>query len=184
MRRRHSLLSHLSQILLLGGLVLSAPLVLTQTIQFSKKTPVQFVAFARVPRAKTHIAYPESPLSPRQKSGFQTDSEARSFPREAGYSYYRQLLTNKTVVLELRQPSAMGELRGKSGSFIGRTPKQWLSSVPVFNKVLRGSTSPADDLQYYGRRIPVADRLVLGISAKAKSHPHLARVFQIVQPQF
>jgi len=184
MRRHRSLLSHLSQILLLGGLVLSVPLALTQTILSSKKAPVLVVALARAPEAKTHIAYPELPLSPRHKSGFQTISEARSFPREAGQSYYRRLLTNKTVVLELRQPIGMGELWGKAHSFLERTPNQWLTSVPIYGKVLRGATSPADDLEYYGNHIPLAGWAVRGISAKAKSHPHLARVFQIVQPQF
>jgi len=183
MRCHHRLLSHFSRVSLLSLLVLCVPLVLAQAISFSRKTPVQLVALARVPEAQTHIAYPKLPFSPRQKSGFQTDSEAKSFLREAGQSYYRRLLTNKAVVLELWQPVGMGELREEAENFVGRTPKQWITSVPVFTKALSGSTTRADDLEYYGRRLPLAGRLVLGISAKARSHPHVARVFEIVQPQ-
>ena len=70
MRCHHRLLSHFSRVSLLSLWVLCVPLVLAQTISFSRRTPVQLVALARVPEAQTHIAYPKLPLSPRQKSGF------------------------------------------------------------------------------------------------------------------
>jgi hypothetical protein len=70
----------------------------------------------------------------------------------------------------------------QSSSFFA--PAKWTTFAPAFNQVHHERIHFADDLEYYGRRIPWAGPALLQVSQQAKAHPHITTVLMSLHPKF
>ena len=54
--------------------------------------------------------------------------------------------------------------------------------VTTQNMVHFRTPDPGADVAYYGHRIPWAGRIILSIGEKAKFHPRVFRVLEVIRP--
>jgi len=184
MRRQRPSRLHLLLIVPLTLLVFSARLTWTQESPSASKTPTQLSSLAKqfvaVPEAgiRFHPSYENLslPFAPNQG---QTPSLARFRPYDIGY----HLSPAKNNALpELWQLAKTDEVQAQASHFIGNTPTEWLTDVVTHNTVHFRPFDPGGDVQYYGRRIPWAGRIILSVGKQAKFHPRVTRVLEVIQP--
>ena len=182
----HSL-SHLSSILLVSLLVLSAHVLWAQRTSTLEESAVQLPdapsRVATVSEAQTHfhLTYKGLPLSLGQNQG-QTESWMRFFPDHTGYD--RLSINTKAV---LNQDAGTAEFWGKNKYFIGRAPIKWPTFAATFglvHLVHHETIHGVDELEYYGHHIPWAGSVILRIGQQAKAHPHITTVLKSVHPKF
>jgi hypothetical protein len=165
-------------------LMFSACLAWTQEMLSASETPIQFAGpaeqFAAVPEAKTRVHPTDEilplPFAPHQG---QTPSLVRFRTPDTGY--HLPPIKNSALP-ELWQRAKIDELRAKENHFIDNSPIEWLSDVSTHNKVSFRTPGPGEDLAYYGQRIPWAGRVLLNIGEKAKVHPRVFRVVELIGP--
>jgi hypothetical protein len=173
MRRQCFSLPHLPPIVLLGLLVLCVPLAWTQRTLLTKQTSIQLsdhaVPLASFPEAKTRLFpfYGKMPLSFTPTLG-QTQSGPGFSSRGSGY----HLLPPTRPLLGLDS---------KANYLVADAPPKWQTHVPTHTYYQR--VYPRD-LQYYGHRVPLIGPTILHILKQADSHPRVARVMQLLKPQF
>jgi hypothetical protein len=171
-------LSHLSPILF-SWLVLCTPLLWAQRkwslegVQLFD-TPAQLTTFSE---AQTHLQFAYTGFPP---SFGQNQGQSESLMRHDMGGDYR--LPNSKAVLD--QAPRTVESRGKENYFIGRAASKWLTFAPTYGKVHREAMYGVDELEYYGHHIPWVGSLIERICQQAKVHPHVARVFEVLHPQF
>jgi hypothetical protein len=176
--------SHLSSILLVSLLVLSAHVLWAQRTSTLEESPVQlpdapsWVATVSEAQTHLHLTYKGLPLSFRQNQG-QTESWMRFFPDHTGYD---RLSINTNAVL--RQDTGTVEFWGKNKYFIGNAPTKWMTFAPTFGQVHYETIHGANNLEYYGRHIPWAGSVILRIGQQAKAHPHITRALKTLHPRF
>ena len=85
---------------------------------------------------------------------------------------------------KLWQLAKADKLQGQASHFVGNTPTEWLTGVITRDKVQNRPPSPGGDVAYYGNRIPVAGRIILGAGRIAQSHPRVTRVLESLDPGF
>ena len=179
----------LSRLLLLSVvplplLMFSARLAWTQQMHPASETPVEFAGlaahFMAVSEAKMHFHPADEilslPFAPQQG---QTPSPVR-FPTLAIGDHLPPIKNN--ALPELSQLAKIFEVQAKENHFIDNTPIEWATDVITHNQVHFQSPDPGDDLAYYGHRIPWAGRALLSIGEKAKVHPRVFRVVELIGP--
>ena len=93
---------------------------------------------------------------------------------------YHPPLPNTNYMPELWRLATIPEPPARTYHFIGNTPIGWLT--PVIRQDMGRSLDRNDALQYYGHRIPVAGRIILGIGKQADFHPRVTRIVRFIQP--
>jgi hypothetical protein len=184
-RHRLSRLHFLLIVLPLALLAFSARLTWTQERPSPSKTPIQWSNFAAqfvaVPEAKVrfHPAYENLslPLAPNQGH---TPSLVRLRSLDIGY---QRLLTRNNALPALWQLAEIGEPQVKANQSIGNAPTEWLTHAVTANKLYYRTPDPGGEVAYYGRRIPWAGRVILGIGEQAKFHPRVTRVLGLIDPR-
>jgi hypothetical protein len=168
----------------LSVLMFSARLAWTQEMASASQTSIQFAGsaeqFTAVPEAKTRF-YPADeilslPSAPHQG---QTPSLAGFRTLEIGYHL---LSTKNDAFPGLWQLAKTDDLRAKEDYFIDNTPIEWLTDPSTRHKAYSQAPDPSEDLAYYGHRIPWAGRVILNIGEKAKVHPRVFRVVELIKP--
>jgi len=165
-------------------LVFPARLIWTQERPSTSETPIQFSGlagqFVAVPEAKIrfHPLYENlsPPFAPKQG---QTPSQMRF--RTFAVGYHLPSIKNNALP-ELWQLAKTDEVQAKANHFISNTPIEWLTVVNTNNKVHFRTPDPGGNAEYYGRRIPWAGRVILGIGKQAKFHPRVTRVLEVIKP--
>jgi hypothetical protein len=183
MRRQRLSRSHLRLLIApLTFLVFSASLTWTQEGPSTSKTPTQLsnlaAQFMAVPEAKRgfHPAYENFSLTFALTAG-QAPSQGRFRLPDIGY---HPSLNRNNALPEPWQLAKTNGLQTKANHLIGNTPTEWLIDAITRDKAhYRG---PGGDLQYYGHRIPWAGRIILSIGEKAKYHPRITRVLELIEP--
>ena len=184
MRRQRLSRLHLLLIVPLTLLVFSALLTWTQESPFASKTPTQLSSLAAqsaaVPEVRIRF-HPDHehlslPFSPNQG---QTPSLVRFRSLDIGYHLS---LTKNNALPELWQLAKIDGPQAKTNHFIGNAPTEWFTDVVTDNTLHYRTPGRGGDLQYYGRHIPWAGRVVLSIGEQAKFHPRLARVIELIKP--
>jgi hypothetical protein len=177
-------LSHLSSILLVSLLVLSAHVLWAQRTSILEESTVQLPDapswVATVSQAQTHLplTYKGLPLSFKQNQG-QTKSWMTFFPDHTGYD---RLFINTNVVLS--QDTETAKFWGKNKYFIGSAPTKWMTFAPTFGQVHYETIHGTNNLEYYGHHIPWAGSVILRIAQQAKAHPHITRALKTLHPRF
>jgi hypothetical protein len=182
-RYRLSRLHFLLIVLPLTLLVFSARLTWTQERTSASKAPTQTpdlsAQFAAVPEAEMrfHSAYENLslPFAPNQG---QTRSQVRF--RALDISYHSSLTRNNALP-ELWQLAKTDEPQVKVNHFIGNAPTEWLTNV-IPNTAHYRTPDPSGYVQYYGRRIPWAGRIILSLGEQARIHPRATRVLWLIDP--
>ena len=72
--------------------------------------------------------------------------------------------------------------QNQSSVFLG--PMRGMTFAPAFGQARQETNRSATDLKSYGHYIPWAGPVILRISQQARTHPHLTRALQVVQPRF
>ena len=177
-------LSHLSSILLVSLLVLSTDVL------WAQRTSTLEEGAARLPDAPSrvatvseaqihlHLTYKGLPLSLRQNQG-QAELWMRFFPDYTGYNS-RSINSNAA----LNQDAGTAEFWGNNKYFIRSAPTKWMLFAPTFGLVHHETTHGANDLEYYGHRIPWAGSVIQRIGQQARAHPHITTVLKSVHPKF
>jgi hypothetical protein len=184
MRGLVSSLSHLSSILLVSLLVLSANVLWAQRTSALEDSAIQLpdapsrVATVLEAQTDLHLTYKGLPLVFTQNQG-QTESWIRFSPDHTGYD---RLSINTSTMLN--QDSGTAEFWGKNKYFIGSTPTKWMTFAPTSGHVHHETTHGGNDLEYYGHHIPWAGSTILRIGQQAKAHPHITTVLKSVHPKF
>jgi len=177
-------LSHLSSILLVSLLGLSAHVLWAQRASTLEESAVQLPDapswVATVSEAQTHLhpTYQGLPLSVKQNHG-QTESWMRFFPDHTGY---HRLSINTNAVPN--QDTGTAEFWGKNKYFIGSAPTRWMNFAPTYGQVHYETIHGANDLEYYGHHIPWAGSVILRIGQQAKAHPQITRALKTLHPRF
>lgn len=180
MRRQRPSRLHLLLIVPLTLLVFSARFTWTQERPSASKAPTQTpdlsAQFVAVPEAKIrfHPAY-ENLSQPFAANHGQAPSQARFNSGDIGYHF---LATKDNTLPELWQFAKIDEPQVKANYFIGNPPTEWLTH----NVVHFRTPDPGGDVAYYGRRIPWAGRIILGVGKQATFHPRVARVLWLIDP--
>lgn len=174
-------LSHLSSILLVSLLVLSAHLLWAQRTSTLEESAVPLPdapsRVARVSEAQTHLHLPYKGLPPSsfvQNQG-QTESPMRFFPDNTGYDH---LSINTNAVLN--QDTGRAEFWGKNNYFISSAPTKWMTFAPTFGHVHHETIHGANDLEYYGHHIP----WVAPSSCESVGRLKPTRISQLYSSQF
>lgn len=76
------------------------------------------------------------------------------------------------------------EQQAQASHVMGNTPTEWLTGAITRDKVQNRPPSPGGDVAYYGNRIPLAGRIILGAGRIAQSHPRIIRVLESLDPGF
>jgi hypothetical protein len=182
-------LSHLSSILLVSLLVLSTHVLWAQRTSTLDESAAQlpdapsWVATVSGGQTHLHFTYKGLPLSFKQNQG-QAESWMRFFPDHTGYDH-RSINTNAV----LNQDTRRAEFWGKNKYFISSAPTKWMTFAPTFGHLRHETIHDetilgANDLEYYGHRIPWAGSVILRIGQQAKAHPYITRVLKTVHPRF
>jgi hypothetical protein len=183
--RRHRLCRlHLLLIMPLTLLVVSARLTWTQARPSANETPTQLsnlaAQFVAIPESKISFqpAYENLslPFAPTQG---QSPSQVRFRALDIGY--HLSLIKNNALP-ELSQLAKIDEPQVRANHFIGNAPAEWLTDVNPRNTVHYRALDLGGDLEYYGQHIPWAGRIILSIGEKAKVHPRVFRVFELIGP--
>jgi hypothetical protein len=175
-------LSYLSSILLVSLLVLATHVLWAQRTpeESGVRLPDAPSRVATVSEAQTHfhLTYKGLPLSVTQNQG-QSESWLRFLLDHKRYD--RPTLNTNA---RLNQNTETAEFWGKNKSFIGSAPTKWPTFSPTFGLVPHETIHGVDELEYYGRHIPVAGSVILRIGQQAKAHPHITTVLKSVHPKF
>jgi hypothetical protein len=173
MRHQCFSLLRLWPIVLLVLLMLCVPLAWTQRTLLAKQTLIQIsdpaASQAALLEARTRQfpSYGKMPLNFTPNLG-QTRSGPGFPPYRSGYN----LLPSAKTLLELNS---------KANYFVVNAPQKWQTSVPTHTYYQRVYPS---DLRYYGRRVPLVGPVILLVLKQAEAHPRVARVLQLLKPQF
>jgi len=171
---------HLLLIMPLTLLVVSPRLTWTQERPSANETPTTLsnlaAQFVAVPEGKIrfHPAYENlsPPFAPNQ---VQTTSLGRF--RSVGLGHELSLTKNNALP-ELWQLAKI-EPQVKANRFIGNIPTEWLTNV-IPNTAHYRTPDPSGYVQYYGRRIPWAGRIILSLGEQARIHPRATRVLWLI----
>ena len=60
------------------------------------------------------------------------------------------------------------EQQAQANHFVGNTPTEWLTGAITRDKVQNRPPSPGGDVAYYGNRIPIAGRIILGAGVRGR----------------
>lgn len=101
--------------------------------------------------------------------------------RPFDFGYLIPLIKNDTSK-EPWQFTKIDEPQVKVNQFIGNAPTESLTYSIPRNTVHYRAPDGGDALQYYGRRIPRAGRIMLGVGRQAAFHPRVVRLFELVRP--
>ncbi len=165
-------------------LMFSARLVWTQEMAAVSETPSQCAGpaaqFSAVSEAKI-LFHPadETLSSPFGLHQGQTTSLVRLRTLDIGGHLP---LTKNDALPELWRLAKIDELQVKENHLIDHTPIEWSTHVSSHNNVYLRTPDPGEDLAYYGKRIPWAGRVLLNIGEKAKVHPRVFRVVELIGP--
>jgi hypothetical protein len=124
-----------------------------------------FSLFSFAQNTPAKDAYAKLPLAFEQNQG-QADARAAYIARGSGYSLF---LTRDSSVLRLgakrgtvlrtdllgaqqAQVNGEAELPGKANYLIDKDPKNWVTNVPLFERVRYAGVYPGVDLLYYGKQ--------------------------------
>jgi hypothetical protein len=163
----------------------SARLAWTQEMAAESETPFQFAGpaaqFSAVSEAKILFQPPYETLSlPFGLHQGHTTLLVRLRPLDLGGG--RLPLTKNDALPELWRLAKIDELQVKENHLIDHTPIEWFMHVSSHNPVYLRTPDPGEDLSYYGQRIPWAGRVLLNIGEKAKIHPRVVRVVELIGP--
>jgi hypothetical protein len=114
------------------------------------------------------------PLAPNQGS-----SLLRSRPFDLGYLF---ALTKNGTSNRPWQLTNMDGPQVKAYHLIGNAPDEWLISPIPQDAAHYRLLDEGDALQYYGRRIPWAGRIMLEVGRQAAFHPRVIRAFELIRP--
>ena len=172
---------HLLRIVPLTLLVFSARLTWTQERPSASTTPIQLpnlaAQFVAVPEAKTRVTPAYENLSlPLASNQGQTPSPARFSSGDIGYHFSA---TKNNTLPELWQLAKIDEPQVKVNHFMGNAPTEWLTNV-IPNTAHYRTPDPSGYVQYYGRRIPWAGRIILSLGEQARIHPRATRVLWLI----
>ena len=171
-------ISQVSSRLLFGLLVLSTHLLWAQGTSTREESAVPLPDAPSEVQTHPHLTHEESHLTYKQNQG-QTYSSVRFFPDHTGYDPLP--VSNNAV---LGQHARTDKFWGKDRYFIGSAPTKCLPFALTCGHVHHETIQGANDLEYYGRRIPWAGAVVLRIGQQAKVHPHITTVLKMVRPRF
>jgi hypothetical protein len=147
-------------------------------------------------KASIQSSSPAAPLVPRPSTGmrFPPAADNSSLPfatsRQQGWPGmkfppldvgYHPSLININHMPELSRLATKHQPQAPAQHFIRNVPTGWLTHL------LRQDTGRSPDrndaVQYYGHRIPVAGRIILGIGKQADSHPRVTRIVRFIKPE-
>jgi hypothetical protein len=177
-------LSHLSSILLVSLLLLSAHVLWAQRTSTLEESAVQLpdapsrVTTVSEAQTRLHLTYQGVPLSSSQNQG-QTESWMRFFSDKTGYDC---LSLNTNAVLN--QDRGTAEFWGKNKYFTGSAPTKWMTVAPTFGQIHHETIYDTNDLEYYGHHTPWAGSVILRIGQQARAHPHITGVLKTIHPRF
>ncbi len=183
MRRQRLSRSRPLLIVPLTLLVFSARFTWTQERPSASETPTQVSSlaaqFAAVPEANLRFPAACKSLSPPFAPN-QASASPEAGTRLPGSGHPISLPTNNPSP-RLWQPAKTDGPPVKANQFMGNVPREWLTdAVPKATRYRMSSSS--GDAQYYGHRIPWADRIMLGVGKQAKFHPRVTRVIGLISP--
>jgi hypothetical protein len=183
MRRQRLSRNHFHLIVPLALLLFSARLSWTQERTSANKIPTQRsisdARFIAIPEAgKLNSVYGKCKLPFAPDEG-QTRSLVRFRTLDFGYPLS---LTKNNPLPDLWQLAKVAERQVKANHFIGAAPTEWLTDAIPHDTAHYRSLDLGDEVQYYGNRIPLAGRIILGIGKQAKFHPRVFRLFELIDP--
>jgi hypothetical protein len=106
----------------------------------------------------------------------QAPSQARFSSGDIGYHFS---VTKNNTLPELWQLAKIDAPQAKANHFIGNAPTEWFTNVIPNTAHYR---TPSGYVQFYGRRIPWAGRIILSLGEQAKIHPRATRVLWLIDP--
>jgi hypothetical protein len=184
MRRQRLSRLHLLLIALLTLLTFPVRLTWTQERPSASKAPTQSsnlaAQFVAVSEAEIRFAPAYENLSlPFAPNQGPTPLLVKL--RTLDIEYHPSLIRNNALP-ELWQLTKIDEPQVKANHFLGNTPTEWLTDVVPHNTVHYRTPDPGGDVQYYGRRIPWAGRIILSLGKQTEFHPRVTRVLEVIKP--
>jgi hypothetical protein len=173
---------HLVIIVPLSLLLFSARPIWPQETPSASKTPIRFASPAAqctaAPKAgiRFNSPYEELPVlfAPNRGSllvRFRSFDVADIIPLSKNYTPKQPWQFTK-----------MDKPQIKANQFVAHAPTEWLTYPNPQNTVHYRAPDWGDALQYYGRRIPWAGRIMLEVGKQAESHPRVFRIFELIDP--